>query len=243
MGAAIHAPDIVETCRRLEEMPAADRVAWAVREHGQGLTFACSFGVEDMVVLDLLLRADPHASVFALDTGRLHQQTYDLMERARRHYGRSFAVYAPNAAALEALVGEHGPNSFYRSVGARKECCRIRKVEPLARALAGRTAWLTGLRRAQAPTRGLLPFAEIDRAHGGIVKLNPLADWEATGVWAYVSSRRLHYNDLHDREFPSIGCVPCTRAVAPGEDIRAGRWWWEAPEHKECGLHVRGQGE
>jgi len=228
-------PHILE----LEGLPAAERIAWAAREFGGGLTFACSFGAEDMVVLDLLLRADPWADVFLLDTGRLPQETYDLIAKTRELYGRIFTVYVPQTEALQALLDEEGPNSFYRSREARKACCRVRKVEPLARALAGKAAWLTGLRREQSVTRTVLPLAEVDDAHGGIWKINPLADWSETQVWAYLREHHLPYNALHDRGFPSIGCAPCTRAVAPGEDLRAGRWWWEAPEHKECGLHLK----
>jgi phosphoadenosine phosphosulfate reductase len=232
-------PNIAALADRLEALTAAERIAWAVREFGGGLTFACSFGAEDIVVLDLLLRADPAASVFLLDTGRLHQETYNLIEECRVHYGRSFAVCVPQAEALQALLNAEGPNSFYRSREARKACCRVRKVEPLGRALAGKAAWLTGLRREQSVTRTVLPIAEPDDAHGGMLKLNPLADWSEEQVWEYLREHHLPYNALHEGGFPSIGCAPCTRAVAPGEDPRAGRWWWEEPEHKECGLHVK----
>ncbi|MHB9133356.1 MAG: phosphoadenylyl-sulfate reductase [Armatimonadota bacterium] len=218
---------------------AAERIAWAVKEAGRDLTFAGSFGAEDMVVLDLLLAADPQASVFLLDTGRLHQETYDVIEAARQRYGRNFTVYAPDTAALETLLREQGPNSFYQSVEARKACCRIRKVKPLARALSGKKGWITGLRREQAVTRAYLPFVEIDIVHARMLKFNPLADWSEEQVWTYISEHELPYNALHDRGFPSIGCAPCTRAVEPDEDLRAGRWWWEQPEHKECGLHLK----
>jgi phosphoadenosine phosphosulfate reductase len=224
---------------QLTSRSAEEIIAWAVAEFGAGLTFASSFGAEDMVVLDLLLRADPGASVFLLDTGRLHQETYDLIEATRRYYGRVFTVYVPRTEALQDLLTTEGPNSFYRSVEDRKACCRARKVEPLARALAGKAAWLTGLRRGQAVTRTDLPVVETDSAHGGMLKINPLAAWTEEQVWAYIREQGLPYNALHDRGFPSIGCASCTRTVAPGEDLRAGRWWWETPEHKECGLHWR----
>ncbi|MBI3948386.1 MAG: phosphoadenylyl-sulfate reductase [Armatimonadetes bacterium] len=235
-------PDVAGINRKLGSLSAPGRIAWAIAEYGAGLTFACSFGAEDMVVLDLLERQRPGVSLFVLDTGRLHEETYALIEEARRHYGRSFETYAPQTVALERLLWERGPNSFHQSVEARKACCAVRKVEPLSRALAGRSAWMTGLRRAQAVTRAELPFAEVDDAHGGIVKLNPLADWSEGDVWAYLRAHGVPRNALHDRGFPSIGCEPCTRAVAPGEDLRSGRWWWEAPEQKECGLHARGEG-
>jgi len=214
-------------------------LAWAAEHFGQKLTFADSFGAEDVVLLDLLLAADPQARVFILDTGRLHQETYELIDKARYRYGRGFEVYTPQAPALEKLLTESGPNSFYDSVDARKACCFIRKVEPLGRALAGVEAWITGQRRAQSQTRTELAMIEQDEAHGGILKLNPLADWTEEQVWDYIQAHKLPYNRLHDQGFPSIGCAPCTRAVKPGEDLRAGRWWWENPEHKECGLHKR----
>lgn len=228
-----------ETEERLAVLSAADRIAWAVQEYGDTLTFACSFGAEDMVVLDLLQHLKPNAPVFLLDTGRLHQETYDLIERAREHYGREFEVYAPQTEALQELLRAHGPNSFYQSVEARRQCCRVRKVEPLRRALTGKRAWLTGLRREQSVTRTGLPLLEVDVANGGILKINPLADWSEAQVWAYIKENRVPVNALHRKGFPSIGCAPCTRAIAPGEDIRAGRWWWEDPAHKECGLHRR----
>lgn len=217
----------------------AARITWAVKEAGKELTFASSFGAEDMVVLDLLLAVDPQASIFLLDTGRLHQETYDVIEAARQRYGRNFTVYAPETTALETLLREQGPNSFYQSIEARKACCRICKVEPLTRALAGKKGWITGQRREQAVTRAYLPFIEIDVAHARILKFNPLADWTEEQVWAYIREHDLPYNALHDRGFPSIGCAPCTRAIQSGEDLRAGRWWWEQPEHKECGLHLK----
>ncbi len=230
--------DILTLNDRLAGEDAAGVVQWAVREFSDRLTFACSFSAEDMVVLDLLLQADREASIFLLDTGRLQQETYDLIEQTRAHYGRIFTVYVPQTEALQQLLDTEGPNSFYRSRAARKACCGVRKVEPLARALAGKAAWLTGLRREQAVTRSRLPVAEIDAAHGGLLKLNPLADWSEAQVWAYIRAQHLPYNPLHDRGFPSIGCAPCTRAIQPGEDLRAGRWWWEEAEHKECGLHL-----
>jgi phosphoadenosine phosphosulfate reductase len=212
---------------------------WAVRRFGDRVSLACSLGVEDMAILDMLSRITPAPRVFVLDTGRLHQETYDLMERARDRYGVEFEVYFPAAENVERLVRIKGPNSFYNSLEDRRECCGIRKVEPLSRALAGEDAWITGLRRGQAVTRGALSAVEQDDAHGGIVKISPLADWSDEQVWEYVRSNNVPYHRLHDQGFPSIGCAPCTRAVLPGEDIRAGRWWWENSDQKECGLHAR----
>jgi len=203
--------------------------------------FANSFGLEDMVLTDLIAREFPGIEIFTLDTGRLPQETYDLMKRVADHYGVRLRVVYPETAALERHVNQHGPNAFYDSAALRKECCQIRKVEPLKRALRGKKAWLTGLRREQAVTRRDLPVAEFDQATG-LQKFNPLAEWSHLDVWTYVRGRGVPYNALHDRGYPSIGCAPCTRAVEEGEDIRAGRWWWEDPASKECGLHRAADG-
>jgi phosphoadenosine phosphosulfate reductase len=186
-------------------------------------------------------RIDRDVRVFTLDTGRLPPETYDVMERVRVRYGIGIATYAPDAAAVGALEGERGFFSFRRSVEERKDCCGIRKVEPLRRALAPLRAWVTGLRREQAPTRTGVAVVERDAAHG-LVKVNPLAQWTESEVWAYIRGHDVPYNALHDQGYPSIGCAPCTRAIRPGEDVRAGRWWWENPELRECGLHVKTPG-
>jgi phosphoadenosine phosphosulfate reductase len=198
--------------------------------------FANSFGAEDMVLTDLIARHAPGIEVFSLDTGRLHQETYDLMKATTDRYGIRIQVYFPRHDLLERHLTEHGPNAFYDSVEQRKACCNVRKVEPLQRALSGRKAWVTGLRREQAPTRKDLSVSSWD-ADNGLQKLNPLLDWSLIDVWSYLREHQVPYNALHDAHFPSIGCAPCTRAVAAGEDIRAGRWWWESPDTKECGLH------
>jgi phosphoadenosine phosphosulfate reductase len=179
--------------------------------------------------------------VFTLDTGRLHPETYELMEAVRARYGLALETFAPERASVEALESKQGYFSFRESVEKRKECCGLRKVEPLGRALAGRAAWVTGLRREQSVTRAEVEPIELDGAHGGIAKVNPLAAWTLGEVWAYVREHHVPYNVLHDRGFPSIGCAPCTRAIKPYEDLRAGRWWWESLEHKECGLHPGGE--
>jgi phosphoadenosine phosphosulfate reductase len=179
--------------------------------------------------------------IFTLDTGRLNQETYDCMDAIRDRYGVRVEVFFPDAARVENMVHEHGLNLFYKSVEFRKLCCGIRKVEPLNRALRNLDAWMTGLRREQAVTRADVKKVEIDKEHGGIFKINPLVDWTHKQVWDYVRGNNLPYNKLHDVGYPSIGCAPCTRAITPGEDIRAGRWWWENPETKECGLHVKGE--
>jgi phosphoadenosine phosphosulfate reductase len=216
---------------------AAEVLASAARDHAPAV-FASSFGAEDMLVLDLIARASLPIRVFTLDTGRLPQETHDLLDRARSHYRIAIDVYAPQADRVQAFVREHGTNAFYASVELRQQCCSLRKSEPLRRALAGAGAWITGLRRAQAVTRQEVGVYEFDSVHG-LPKINPLADWSQEDVWHYLRERRVPWNALHDRGYPSIGCAPCTRAVQPGDDIRAGRWWWERPDQKECGLHRR----
>jgi len=214
----------------------ATRLKEIVAEFGH-VAFASSLGAEDMVVTDAIFTAELPIVVFTLDTGRLPRETLDLLERMRARYSREVEIYRPDADEVARYVSTHGVNAFYESVELRKSCCGIRKVEPLKRALAGRDAWVTGLRRAQAVTRTDLPLREFDAAHG-LVKFNPLADWSEEEVWAYIRDRDVPYNALHDRGYPSIGCDPCTRAIRPGEDIRAGRWWWESRDNKECGIHV-----
>ncbi|WP_423679725.1 MULTISPECIES: phosphoadenylyl-sulfate reductase [unclassified Undibacterium] len=199
--------------------------------------FASSLAAEDMVLTDLILRNKLNIGIFSLETGRLHAETLGMLDAVKNTYGTAITLFKPEAAAVDAYVQQHGLNAFYDSVELRKECCRIRKVEPLNRALAGKKAWVTGQRRAQAATRTELAVQEDDIAHG-MQKFNPLADWSEEDVWHYIRSNHVPYNPLHDKGFPSIGCEPCTRAIQPGEDVRAGRWWWENPESKECGLHV-----
>lgn len=201
------------------------------------VAFASSLGAEDMVLTDAILRARLPIAIFTLDTGRLHRETLALLDRIRDHYGHAVEVFRPDPAEVERYVSAHGLNAFYESVELRKRCCQLRKVEPLARALASRDAWITGQRRQQSVTRTHLALREHDRVHH-IAKFNPLADWSAAEVWAYLRQHAVPYNSLHERGYPSIGCEPCTRAVRPGEDERAGRWWWESRDSKECGLHV-----
>jgi phosphoadenosine phosphosulfate reductase len=201
------------------------------------VSLASSLGAEDMVLTDIILREGLPVRIFTLDTGRLHADTLALVGRIQSHYGHDIEVFRPMADSVDAYVRDHGANAFYESVDLRKRCCAIRKVEPLARALAGQQAWVTGLRRAQAVTRTALPWREHDAVHG-LEKFNPLADWSEDDVWAYLRNADVPYNPLHDRGYPSIGCDPCTRAIRPGEDVRAGRWWWESSDNRECGLHV-----
>ncbi len=234
--------ELPETIRsrgeELESKDAVELLGWALARWGPRIALASSFGAEDVVLIDMLMKLGPRARVFTLDTGRLHSETYALAQALRDRYGLAIEVYFPQAEPVEAMVREHGVNLFYASVPNRKLCCGVRKVEPLRRALHGLDAWITGLRREQAVTRGEVRKVEVDLQHDGILKLNPLADWTWDQVWAYIRAYEVPYNALHDQGFPSIGCAPCTRPVEPGEDLRAGRWWWEQDAAaKECGLH------
>ena len=202
------------------------------------VAFANSLGAEDMVLTDIIDRNRIAVEMFSLDTGRLPQETYDLMHIVRERYKTPLHVYFPDAKHIEAYVAEHGVNGFYQSIELRKACCHIRKVEPLQRALQGKRAWITGIRREQAATRTNLEISAFDADHN-MQKINPLLEWSNAEIWEYLKQNNVPYNKLHDKFYPSIGCAPCTRAVTPGEDLRSGRWWWENPETKECGLHVR----
>jgi phosphoadenosine phosphosulfate reductase len=202
-----------------------------------GVSMASSFSVEDVVVIDMLHKVAPGVRVFALDTGRLNEETYEVAESVRARYDLSIDWYFPERQAVENLERDKGLFSFRETLENRHECCGIRKVEPLGRALAGLAGWVVGLRREQSVTRANLQPLEIDKGHGGIVKISPLVNWTEQQVWDYADKHALPINRLHRMGYPSIGCAPCTRAIEPGEDLRAGRWWWENPEHKECGLH------
>ena len=219
---------------------AVTRLREGIAAHAPAV-FTSSFGVEDMVVLDLIARHDLAADIATLDTGRLHEETYELMDQARERYGRPILAYSPEARALEAFVANEGLHPFYRSIELRQACCGIRKMEPLRRALAGHGLWITGLRRDQSVTRADLPVLARDDAQG-LMKLNPILEWTTEDVWDYVRAHDVPFNALHDRGFPSIGCAPCTRAIEPGEDLRAGRWWWENAATRECGLHMTPDG-
>lgn len=202
------------------------------------ITFANSFGAEDMVLTDIILREKLAIEMFSLDTGRLPAETYTLMAEVERTYHTKLKVYFPEHEVVEQYVNTNGINAFYESIELRKACCHMRKVAPLQRALNGKQAWVTGMRAEQATTRAQLPEQEFD-ASNQLEKFNPLTDWTEQEVWAYIRMHQVPYNQLHDAFYPSIGCAPCTRAVAMGEDVRAGRWWWEDPNSKECGLHVK----
>jgi phosphoadenosine phosphosulfate reductase len=220
-----------------------ERVAHAVAalqaaadEHPGAIVQATSLGAEDMVITDLIARHQLQITVATLETGRLHEETLALLPTIHSRYGLEVEVWRPVAEAVVHFVRSHGDDPMYRSIELRKACCGIRKLEPLARMLTGRSAWITGLRREQSDGRGGVPFHQVDE--NGRTKFNPLADWSLADVWHYIDAYDVPYNALHDRFYPSIGCEPCTRPVAVGEDFRAGRWWWESEAAKECGLHV-----
>ena len=206
-------------------------------DHGGSLVFANSLGAEDVVIADLISKYCPEISNFVLDTGRLPEETLKLLADVQAHYANvTFNIYYPEGADVEAYVAENGVNAFYESQELRKGCCFVRKIKPLKRALSGKKAWITGLRREQSVTRDEIQFEEWDEGNN-MHKLNPLADWSEKEVWAYIKAYNVPYNELHDKHYPSIGCAPCTRAISMGEDVRSGRWWWENPENRECGLH------
>ena len=209
----------------------------AAQEHAGTIRQASSLGAEDMVITHLINRLELPVSIFVLDTGKLHAETLALLERLRAESKAPVEVYRPVAQDVVHFVRREGEDAMYKSLALRKACCQIRKMEPLARALAGQTAWITGLRREQSGARTEVPF--IDTGDAARVKFNPLADWSWGDVWHYLLTFAVDYNPLHDQFYPSIGCSPCTRAITPGEDFRAGRWWWEAEGAKECGLHVK----
>jgi len=222
----------------------AGRVAHAVAvlqsaatDHAGRIVQATSLGAEDMVVTDLIARHALPIALGTLETGALHPETVALIDAISARYVLPVEVYRPQAEAVVHFVNTHGAEAMYQSLELRKACCGVRKMEPLGRMLAGRTAWVTGLRREQSNARGEVPFSEPDDA--GRTKLNPLADWSWADVWHYIQLNQVPYNALHDQFMPSIGCAPCTRAIAVGEDFRSGRWWWEQEDAKECGLHVK----
>ncbi|MCX8020893.1 MAG: phosphoadenylyl-sulfate reductase [Chitinophagaceae bacterium] len=202
------------------------------------VVFSTSFGLEDQVITDMIAGLQLPVKIFTLDTGRLFSETYSVWNSTLERYQINIRAYYPDGEALNAFVSQHGPNAFYESVALRKQCCHIRKVEPLKKALQGAKIWITGLRSEQGSERQQLQKAEWDEANQ-IIKFHPLFDWTWEEVWNYVRTNHVPYNVLHDRGFPSIGCAPCTRAIKPGEDFRAGRWWWENNASKECGLHKR----
>jgi phosphoadenosine phosphosulfate reductase len=230
--------EVSEVSEKLEKASAQEALQWAVERFGSKIALASSFGAEDVVVIDLLTKIDKKARVFTLDTGRLHQETYNVIDAVREKYGASIEVYFPDTLKVEDISRKNGENPFYQSVELRTQCCHIRKGEPLKRALFGLDAWITGLRKDQAASRASIKKVEIDAVNGGIIKVNPIRDWTSEQVWSYIRENDVPYNKLFDQGYTSIGCAPCTRPTKPGEDPRAGRWWWETTT-KECGLHYK----
>lgn len=223
---------------RFENDETVDVLKWAVDYFGNDLVFSSSMGAEDQVLTDMIVKHNDCVDIFTLDTGRVFPETYELIDKTNDFYNINIKIYFPDYQAVESMVNEKGVNLFYHSVENRKMCCHLRKIEPLKRAFKGRKAWISGLRREQSITRKNVKLIEWDEANG-LVKINPLIDWNEQEVWDYITVNRVPYHKLHDQGYPSIGCQPCTRAIKSGEDVRAGRWWWENPEHKECGLHVQ----
>ena len=219
-------------------------LTWALKNFHPQIALSCSFGApEGLVLLDMMHRIDPQSRVFVLDTGRLPQPTHDLIDRVRERYDKRVEVLVPDSAVVSEMVSEHGMNLFYESVEKRQRCCNVRKVQPLKQYLTELDAWVTGLRRDQNPTRNATPKIQLDHTHGGIVKLNPIADWTRAQVLDYVRAHNVPTNRLHAQGYPSVGCDPCSRAIRAGEDERAGRWWWETAGNRECGIHFGEEGQ
>lgn len=209
----------------------------AIQDFGD-VVYSNSLGAEAIVLTDIIWGSGLAIDIFSIDTGRLHEETYSLLDRIQRRYGKRIQVFYPEAANLEKYVRQNGINGFYNGLDERLSCCHIRKVEPFRRAVAGRKAWVTGVRRQQSASRATGQSVEWDTANG-LYKVSPLLEWTEQDVWTYISAHKLPYNPLHDKQYPSIGCAPCTRSVDVGQDSRAGRWWWENPDSRECGLHPR----
>jgi phosphoadenosine phosphosulfate reductase len=225
--------------RELNNGSAQEIIYWAFTHFGPAnIALASSLGAEDQVIADLMFKINPQTQIFTLDTGRLSQETYEVIERTNEKYHFKIEMLFPDNKKVETLVNEYGPDLFYKSVENRRKCCYVRKVEPLKKKLTTLKAWVCGLRKEQGLTRSDVKQIEWDETFN-LVKLNPLVNWTEEDVWQYIKNNNVPYNKLHDQGYPSIGCAPCTRAISPGEDIRAGRWWWEMPEHKECGLHIK----
>lgn len=222
--------------QRFEKSSPEEVLAFFLQEYGQRIALSSSMGAEDQVLTHMVCAINPAARIFTLDTGRLFPETYDLIDATNKFFNIRIEVFFPESRSVEQMVAKKGINLFYDSIENRKECCHIRKLEPLKRAFENLDVWICGLRKDQSITRFYSKLIEWDEANG-LIKLNPLINWTEKQVWAYIREYHIPYNVLHDKGFPSIGCQPCTRAVNPGEDIRGGRWWWEQPEQKECGLH------
>jgi thioredoxin-dependent adenylylsulfate APS reductase len=235
---ALSTEEVARLAEQFETQSAEQVLRWALGKYPARVALSNSLQTEDMVVMDIAWRVNPQVRVFTLDTGRLHQETYDMMDRVRDHYGIRLEVLFPDAAEVKAMVDAKGLNLFYETVENRHECCGVRKVHPLQKMLAGLDAWVTGLRRDQWASRTNIQKIELDAANSGMVKLNPIADWSQAQLDDYVKVHNVPQHALYAKSFTSIGCLPCTRPTKPGENPRAGRWWWEQDLQKECGLHV-----
>lgn len=234
----IDASTIADLNNQLSGTSAQQIVAFFLEKFKGKIAFSTSLGLEDQVLTQMVAEIDPSTRIFTLDTGRLFPEAYDLMDRTSKKYKINLEVFFPNARDIEEMVAQKGINLFYDSIENRKLCCRLRKLVPLARAMKGLDAWITGLRREQSVTRENMQVVEWD-AGNNMLKINPLIDWTEEQTWDYIKEHNIPVNPLHKKGFASIGCQPCTRAIEPGEDVRAGRWWWENPETKECGLHKK----
>ncbi len=215
-----------------------DALKWALDNVHPNIALASSFGAEDVVVIDMLMKVSPEARVFTLDTGRLNQETYNVMDDVKNKYNLTLEIMFPDTEETQNMVREHGMNFFYKGQENRKLCCGVRKVKPLKKMLGTLEGWITGIRADQTDNRGDAAIFEVDNVFGGILKVNPIINWSWDETWDYIKANNVPYNKLHDKGYPSIGCEPCTRAIKEGEDLRAGRWWWENESDKECGLHM-----
>lgn len=229
---------INELNQKLQNLEASQIIEYFIKQYGQKAALSSSLGAEDQVLTDMILKIDKSANIFTLDTGRLHNETYEVMDATNLKYGVKLNVFFPLHEEVEKLYQNQGINGHFESIQNRKACCNIRKMQPLKRALKPLKVWITGLRAAQSVTRVETPVVQYDE-NFDVIKVNPLIHWSQKDVWEYIKENSVPYNKLHDQGFPSIGCAPCTKAIKKGEDIRAGRWWWENPEHKECGLHAK----
>ncbi|MCU4176857.1 phosphoadenylyl-sulfate reductase [Carboxylicivirga sp. N1Y90] len=230
--------EIKELNEQFRSASAQEILKYFAERFGDKIGLASSLGAEDQVLTEMLVAINPEIEIFTLDTGRLFPETYDLIDRTSRKYKKNLKIYFPKKKKVQKMVNAKGINLFFESVENRKECCNNRKIEPLKRAFNGLDVWICGLRAGQSVTRTDINVVEWD-GNNNLIKINPLASWTEEQVWDYIKEKGIPYNTLHDKGFPSIGCQPCTRAIEEGEDVRAGRWWWESPDTKECGLHKR----
>jgi len=232
------AEEIKSLNERFRSSEPQEILSYFIERFGAKIALASSLGAEDQVLTEMIVKINPETTIFTLDTGRLFPETYDLIDRTSRKYKKNLQIYFPDNLKVQEMVNKKGINLFFESVERRKECCFLRKIEPLQRAFSGLDVWICGLRADQSVTRKDIDVVEWDN-NNNLLKINPLAFWSEEQLWDYINTHKIPYNTLHDKGYPSIGCQPCTRAIEEGEDVRAGRWWWENPDTKECGLHKR----